>query len=43
MENVIEYQAQRILALERRIKELDRQLSDAKEILSEILTDFKNN
>jgi transposase len=43
MENVIEYQAQRILALEQRIKELDRELSDAKEILSEILTDLKNN
>jgi hypothetical protein len=43
MENVIEYQAQRILALEARIKDLDRELSDAKEILSEILTDLKNN
>jgi hypothetical protein len=43
MENVIEYQAQRILALEQRIKDLDRELSDAKEILSEILTDLKTN
>jgi hypothetical protein len=43
MENVIEYQAQRILALEQRIKELEASLLDAKEIFSEILTDLKNN